>query len=243
VYAFPTFEDGLDACRRILRRGATPAVLRLYDAAESARNFDVSDMAALVVVDEGDAGLIDAVMAVVGEECKAAPALDVGLAAQWLEHRNQLPSLESLVRAGIIADTVEISASWRSLPAIYRAAMEGLNALDATIAASAHQSHAYSDGGCLYFTFAGRPEPGQAEQYYGAACEAVLSAATGAGGALSHHHGVGLNRGPYMRDYLGGAFTVLESLKGALDPLGILNPGKLGLGSPFGDAWEGLGRT
>ena len=26
-----SFDDGLDACRRILRRGATPAVLRLYD--------------------------------------------------------------------------------------------------------------------------------------------------------------------------------------------------------------------
>jgi len=34
---FTTFVAGLEACRRILRRGATPAVLRLYDQAESAR--------------------------------------------------------------------------------------------------------------------------------------------------------------------------------------------------------------
>ncbi len=32
AYRFDTFGEGLDACRRILRRGATPAVLRLYDA-------------------------------------------------------------------------------------------------------------------------------------------------------------------------------------------------------------------
>ncbi|HUJ64915.1 MAG TPA: FAD-binding oxidoreductase, partial [Acidimicrobiales bacterium] len=47
AYAFADFGRGLDACRRILRRGATPAVLRLYDHSESARNFDVETGAAL----------------------------------------------------------------------------------------------------------------------------------------------------------------------------------------------------
>ena len=45
AYAFASFEDGLDACRRILRRGATPAVLRLYDAIEGERNFSTGDVA------------------------------------------------------------------------------------------------------------------------------------------------------------------------------------------------------
>ncbi len=39
AFRFTTFVDGLDACRRILRRGATPAVLRLYDAIEGDRHF------------------------------------------------------------------------------------------------------------------------------------------------------------------------------------------------------------
>ncbi len=39
AFRYDTFVDGLDACRRILRRGATPAVLRLYDAVESDRHF------------------------------------------------------------------------------------------------------------------------------------------------------------------------------------------------------------
>ena len=59
------------------------------------------------------------------------------------------------------------------------------------------------------------------------------------GGALSHHHGVGLNRARFVRDALGAGADVLAALKGALDPHGILNPGKLGLPSPFGPspAW------
>jgi alkyldihydroxyacetonephosphate synthase len=52
--------------------------------------------------------------------------------------------------------------------------------------------------------------------------------------SVSHHHGVGLHRGQYLPDALGGGFAVLQALKSALDPTGILNPGKLGLDSPFG---------
>ena len=98
--------------------------------------------------------------------------------------------------------------------------------------ASAHQSHAYLDGACLYFTFAGRAEDRDA--YYLAAWDAGTRAVLDAGGALSHHHGIGLNRSRFVRDALGGGFEVLTAVKAALDPHGILNPGKFGLPSPFG---------
>jgi alkyldihydroxyacetonephosphate synthase len=233
AYGFGGFTTGLDACRRILRRGATPAVLRLYDPAESARQFDRPGQAVLVVVDEGDPVLVDATMAVVDEECSSAVRLDVELAGRWLDQRNHLPPLADLVRAGLVVDTVEVAGRWSALPVVYADALATLEALEGTIAASAHQSHAYPDGACLYFTFAGRPaDPGveAAEVYYRRAFDAVTAAAERAGGALSHHHGVGLNRGRYLPAHLGPAFSVLEAVKAALDPTGILNPGKLGLG-------------
>src|SRR3954464_10445641 len=37
AYAFASFGDALDACRRIIHRGGRPAVLRLYDAIEADR--------------------------------------------------------------------------------------------------------------------------------------------------------------------------------------------------------------
>ena len=61
-----------------------------------------------------------------------------------------------------------------------------------------------------------------------------LAAVLAAGGALSHHHGIGLNRSRFVAEALGPAFNVLVAAKQALDPVGILNPGKLGLPSPFG---------
>ena len=56
-----------------------------------------------------------------------------------------------------------------------------------------------------------------------------------AGGAISHHHGIGLNRARFLPGALGSGFPVLAALKQALDPDGILNPGKLGLPHPFGE--------
>jgi alkyldihydroxyacetonephosphate synthase len=104
--------------------------------------------------------------------------------------------------------------------------------------ASAHQSHAYTDGACLYFTFAGAPEHGDRDRFYVDAWDAAQRAALDAGASLSHHHGVGMNRARFMREALGEGLDVVQAIKDALDPTGILNPGKLGLRSPFGEvAW------
>ena len=107
------------------------------------------------------------------------------------------------------------------------------------VVASAHQSHSYLDGACLYFTFAGQPGgAGATEVFYRAAWDAGTRAVLAEGGALSHHHGVGLNRSRFVREALGDAFEVLVATKHGLDPNGILNPGKLGLPDPWGGpAW------
>ncbi|HUO49814.1 MAG TPA: FAD-binding oxidoreductase, partial [Acidimicrobiales bacterium] len=252
-WSFEDFDAGLEACRRILRRGATPAVLRLYDATESARNFEVAGRALLVVLDEADPGLLEATMAVVADECEVLGARpeDEALVGRWLHHRNDVSALAPVYKAGIVVDTIEIAARWAALPGIYAAAVGALRAVPGTLAASAHQSHAYGDGACLYFTFAGRlaeDDPGAgagdgdaaaedrwAEAYYRSCWDAVTEVVRVGGGAISHHHGVGLNRSRFVAPALGPSFDVLRALKDVLDPRGILNPGKLGLPSPFGE--------
>jgi alkyldihydroxyacetonephosphate synthase len=242
AFGFSTFEAGLDACRKMLRRGATPAVLRLYDQAESGRNFEQPETNVLVVLDETDPALLAATFAVVDDECTAAAGaqpLDVALVERWLGHRNDVSALAPLWRAGIVVDTAEISGPWAALPRLFEEVVGSLQAIDGTMAASAHQSHAYTDGACLYFTFAGRgPENDAAwrEQYYRAAWDTVTDATLAHGAAISHHHGIGLNRSRFLARALGPGFDVLAGLKKSFDPVGILNPGKLGLPSPFGSS-------
>ena len=251
--AFASFDAGLEACRRVLRRGATPAVLRLYDPVESQRTFSRPEGCVLVVADEGDEGLVAATLAVVDEECASADRLDASVVTQWLSTRNDVSALAPLWRAGIAVDTAEIAGGWATLPALARDIVGALEGLDGSIAASVHLSHAYPDGACLYFTFAGgRAEgggrhmasdgatvgsfdPAFAEHYYRRAWDTLIDVVTRRDAAISHHHGIGLSRGRFLARALGGAYDVLVSLKRALDPAGVLNPGKLGIPTAFGE--------
>lgn len=240
AYAFDSFAAANDACRRIVQRGLPPAVLRVYDATEADRSYQTGDRAVLLVMDEGDPVVVDAAMAITEQVCAGAEVLDGDLVERWLSHRNEVSALEALIGKGYVVDTMEISAPWSRLEAIYAAATDALRAVPGTLAASAHQSHAYPDGACLYFTFAAKVDEDGAgttarDRTYAQLWDAGQRAVLRAGGTLSHHHGVGLNRSRFTAEALGGAHATLQSVKDALDPNGILNPGKLGLRSPFGE--------
>jgi alkyldihydroxyacetonephosphate synthase len=207
----------------------------------------------LVVLDEADPVLLDATCVIVDTECADSggePLADADhgnqveaghrIVQQWLDNRNDVSALAPLYRAGVVVDTIEIAARWSALEDIYRDCTGALQGVGGTLVASAHQSHAYTDGACLYFTFAGQsPEGGDdgtwAQSYYLSAWQVVMEAVLSHGGAISHHHGIGINRARFMPQALGTSLEVLAAIKGALDPRGILNPGKLGLPSPFGE--------
>jgi alkyldihydroxyacetonephosphate synthase len=239
AYGFDSVADALDFQRKIMRRGSPPACLRLYDAVEADRGYSTgNDVNLVLVYDEGDPLAVEAAMTVVAQEAEAAGASeqDSRHVDTWLGHRNDVSALEALISTGYVVDTMEVAGPWSKLPAIYEATVAALLAVKGTMAASAHASHSYLDGACLYFTFAGKVDADDRDTYYRALWDAGQRAVLDHGGALSHHHGVGLNRSRFVADALGGGFGVLTAIKSALDPNGILNPGKLGLPSPFGDA-------
>ena len=198
AFGFPTFASGLEACRRILRRGATPAVLRLYDRTESARNFEQPDTNVLVVLDEADPA------APRGDDGRGRRGvradvagdgrpLDVDLVERWLGHRNDVSALAPLWRGGIVVDTAEMSGRWAVLPGLFDEVVRALESIEGTLVASAHQSHAYTDGACLYFTFGGRGPEGDAR-----VARAVLPA--GLGHRDGDDHGARCRHQPPPRD-------------------------------------------
>ncbi|MGI9577833.1 MAG: FAD-binding oxidoreductase [Microthrixaceae bacterium] len=243
AWSFPGFADGLDFCRRILRRGATPAVLRLYDGVESDRNYRVgADRNVVLMLDEGDPTIVEAVAAVARGEAVAldgspAEPLDDTLVDAWMAKRNDVSQLEPLIAGGLVVDTMEVSGPWSVLAGAYESAVEAMLEVPGCLAASAHASHSYLDGACLYFTFAGKPGQDTAEskaELHRDMWNAGQAATLAAGCSVSHHHGIGLHRGEWLRQAMGPAHDVLVDIKDSLDPNGILNPAKLGLPSPFG---------
>lgn len=236
AYTFGSFADGIEACRQVLRAGATPAVLRLYDAVESASSGRGGDgeRCTLLVLDEGDARIIDATMAVVDDACGSGQLADPALVEAWIHHRNDTSALQGLTRKGYVVDTMEIAAPWSRLGPLFDDVRAALMAVPHAAVATCHLSHSYSDGACLYFTFLAKPPADEIEATYTALWDAGQRAVLAGGGNLSHHHGVGLNRSRFVAEALGPALDVLAALKRSLDPAGILNPGKLGLASDFG---------
>jgi alkyldihydroxyacetonephosphate synthase len=91
-----------------------------------------------------------------------------------------------------------------------------------------HISHAYRDGASLYFTIIfPRALNGEIAQWQ-AIRKAGLDAIAAHGGTISHHHGVGEDHLAWMEHEKGAlGIEMLRAVKQALDPRGILNPGKL----------------
>ena len=66
------------------------------------------------------------------------------------------------------------------------------------------------------------------EKNYYQAINEIFDAALSVGGTLSGEHGIGLTKRPYLKKALGEAgVNTLKLVKQALDPKGILNPGKI----------------
>jgi glycolate oxidase subunit GlcD len=70
------------------------------------------------------------------------------------------------------------------------------------------------------------------------AADELAELALSMGGTITAEHGTGLARAPYIEKQLGPALDVMRSIKKALDPNGILNPGKMGLDKKKHDIYD-----
>ena len=157
-----------------------------------------------------------------------------GAARRWLQHRYSVSYRQAPVFAsGAFVDTMEVAASWSNLGALYDGVRK---AMGKHVFVMAHFSHAYPDGCCIYFSFAGSAaRGGGSKDGWDAACQetydrtwkAAQVAAIAAGGTLAHHHGVGRSKAPRLGAALGAGIDVVRALQRAFDPHGILNPGNL----------------
>ncbi len=157
-----------------------------------------------------------------------AVGLTAGVARQWLDERFALPYLRDvLLDRGVMTDTLETATLWSNLEALHGKVTAALAEAGAGYV-MCHVSHVYPAGASLYFTFLARQEEGDEEGQWRRIKVAATDAIMAGGGTLSHHHGVGYEHAPWMAEEVGPVgVAAIAALKGALDPAGVMNPGKV----------------
>ena len=188
-------------------------------------------------LDEADPGLVDATLAVVDDECRNADRLDDQLVDHWLANRNDVSALAPLWRHGIVVDTVEVSGPLGRAPGSVPGG--GRRARPASTGPwPPHPIRATpipTAPACTSPLPVGLPTAADAEheawveRYYTEAWDAVTRATMAAGGAISHHHGIGINRARFLPGALGCGFEVLASVKQAARPQRHPQPRQAGL--------------
>jgi alkyldihydroxyacetonephosphate synthase len=151
----------------------------------------------------------------------------------WLRGRYAGPYLrDDLLGRGLMVETLETATTWSNLRDLYAAVggalREALSARGTPPLVMCHVSHLYRSGASLYFTFIARQEREAALEQWRAAKEAASRAIVAGGGTITHHHAIGRDHAPWMRDEVGElGLELIRAAKERLDPSGIMNPGKV----------------
>ena len=230
-YAFANLALALEAMRAIMQSGIRPLLVRLYDPEDAAFNgYDLALGACVLVV--ATAGL-KAVAQAEADAVRgfAAGADDLGEEPwhRWKRHRYDISAerLNALLEpAGAYLDVIELAAPWTVLPDLHARVKAAIGAGGVALC---HFSHAYEQGCCAYFSFAGaRDNEEEARSAYNRAWEGAMTSALELGATISHHHGTGQARSRWVADEMGGWMRVWRSVREAVDPAGIMNPRALG---------------
>jgi len=250
-----SFEAGAEIVRTLAQGPGLPDVIRLSDAEETEVSLALSGPrgvagtlfggylglrrrrgGCLIVVGlEGEEESVARRRALTVRALRRGGAAYLGQGAgrSWEHGRYQGPYLrDTLMGMGAMVETLETSHTWTRLHELHAAvgdAIRGSLAGQGTPGlVFCHLSHAYADGASLYFTFISRSRRGaeleQWREVKRTACEAIVAC----GATITHHHAVGRDHAPYMQAEVGEVgLDVLHSVKDQLDPMAIMNPGKL----------------
>jgi alkyldihydroxyacetonephosphate synthase len=243
AWSFGDFATGADALRAVVQTGTGPTVVRLSDEAETGVNLattenigeqQITGGCLAITVFEGTEAHVESRHAETRAllEARGGTSLGDAPARAWEHGRFGAPYLrDSLLSAGALCETLETATNWSNVPALKAAVTEALTSSLAESGTPAlvlcHISHVYPTGASLYFTVVAGQRGNPIEQWRKAKT-AASDAMMRTGATITHHHAVGTDHRPWMRDEVGDlGVAVLRAVKATLDPAGILNPGKL----------------
>jgi glycolate oxidase len=230
---FPTLDGAGDAVARIVAAGIDMVTLELLDkasiaAVDEAFNLGLDRDAEAMLLVESDRpepaafAELDAAVAA----CEAAGSTTTMRAADateadWLRQARRL-ALRALERQGIVR-MEDVGVPRSRVPDLLRAIDAIGKRYEIKVATFGH-----AGDGNLHPNFIFDHGDPRAEELTDLARADLYRAAIALGGTVTAEHGIGLARRDVLVEQVGqDVVDVMRSIKDALDPLGILNPGRV----------------
>lgn len=238
AFLFDNITTGYKACREIVQT-VKPSIMRLFDEAET-----VSIIKKVIGFEKKGAFLnltLEGYKGIVAEEEKlvfeiteryGAEYLGTEYGEKWFENRITFFYPGIMMNNPQMFGTIDTTATFDNIEKIYWAMKHAVEDNFETVRFISHSSHWYEWGCMNYSRFIIDTPPESVEEsirLHNQIWNAGVRAAIENGGVINDHHGVGVKLSRLMKENYGPAMQVLEGLKKALDPNGIMNPYKMGL--------------
>jgi glycolate oxidase len=232
--SFADLDDAATLVNKILHAGVTPAVIEIMDqmTIQTVEDYLQSGLpreaAALLLIQvDGVQAAVDQELGIVTQLCRDNKATMVEKATTpeeeesvWKARRSISPSL-TRVRPNKLGE--DISVPREAIPEVVRRIQEISCQRNLPIAIFGH----ISDGNLHPNILFDQADPEEMERVEAATGD-IFEVATSVGGTLSGEHGIGLLKQKYLSlDLAEGTVEVMRTIKKALDPLNIMNPGKI----------------
>ena len=246
-YLVKDVETGIKVLREVMVNGYRPSVARTYTEEDAKQHFYhfYKEKCVLIFMAEGNKEIVEATCrgieaAVEKFKDGIVEKVDSSLIEDWFNHLNwSQQDIDDEVLGMIENDkhdgfTTEISANWETICQIYhnvcdRIRNEFPRADDLTMLGG-HSSHSYINGTNMYFVYNYdincAPED-EMRIYHHPIQTIIVEETLKLGGSMCHHHGIGKYRNEWTKEEHGTAYYMLEKLKEAFDPKGIMNFGTI----------------
>lgn len=241
---FESLFDGLEAGRRMMLQRLQPTVIRLYDERSTEKvvkrvlGFD-AEGAYMIYGFDGWKDIVDCQESRARAIVENLGGRDLGPEGgeHWWAHRYDFYFPPHDFRLPWLYGTMDTLTTFDKIRELYTNKKKAIETEFAEWGTQyiAHLSHWYDWGVMVYDRFIVEDpphDPHQAIALHNRIWNRAVRVSVANGGVINEHHGVGLKLARFMPELYPGGFAVLQTIKNALDPDGLFNPGKLGFGPP-----------
>ncbi|WP_345242186.1 FAD-binding oxidoreductase [Pontibacillus salipaludis] len=246
-YLIEDMETGISILREVMVNGYRPSVARCYSEEDARNHFGhfYEGKCVLIFMAEGAKGIVKATSEAIDEAVEKFQSgivkqVDSSLIEDWFNNLNWDQSkIDAEIEEMVKHDkhdgfTTEISADWENVIKIYNNVMARVknefDRVEDLTMLGGHSSHSYLNGTNMYFVYNYEINCAPEDElltYHHPIHQIIIEETLKQGGSMCHHHGIGKYRSEWTKEEHGSAYYMLEKLKEAFDPNGIMNHGTI----------------